>query len=64
MTENVLERLGTAESTTLVFKREDGGKIRVASMLWESTKVILRGEVLEVRNSTSRNPASARTSNT
>jgi len=40
--EKVLERLGTIESTTLVFKCEDGGKIRVTSMLWESPKVILR----------------------
>jgi hypothetical protein len=26
--EKVLERLGTTESTTLTFKREDGGKIQ------------------------------------
>jgi hypothetical protein len=50
MLENVLERLGTTESTTLALKREDGGKIRVTSLLWESPKVILRGEVLEVCN--------------
>jgi hypothetical protein len=45
-----LERLGTTESTTLLLKREDGGKIGVASMLWEDAEVILRGEVLEIRN--------------
>jgi hypothetical protein len=43
-------RLGTSQSRTLVLKREDGGKIRVASMLWPEPKVILRREVLEVRN--------------
>ena len=55
--EKVLERLGTTESTTLTLKREDGGKIRVTSLLWESPEllwespeVILRDELLEVRN--------------
>jgi hypothetical protein len=50
LTEKVLERLGTTESTTLVLKHEEGGKIRVASLLWEAPKAILRGDVLEVRN--------------
>jgi hypothetical protein len=50
MTENVLERLGTTESTTLALTRESDGKIRVTSLLWEAPKVILRNEVLEVRN--------------
>ena len=50
MTESVLERLGTTESTTLVVKREDDGKIRITSLLWPEPKVILRGEVLKVRN--------------
>jgi len=40
MLENVLERLDTTESTTLALKREDGGKIRVASLLWEGPKAI------------------------
>jgi hypothetical protein len=48
--ENVLERLGTTESTTLVVKREDDGKIRITSLLWPEPKVILKGEVLEIRN--------------
>jgi hypothetical protein len=48
--EKVLEKLGTTESTTLNVKREDGGKIRVGSLLWETPKVILHGEVLEIRN--------------
>jgi hypothetical protein len=47
--EKVLEKLETTESTTLAVKRV-GGKIRVASMLWESPKAILRGEVLEARD--------------
>jgi hypothetical protein len=50
MTETVLEKLGSTESTTLSVAREIGGKIRVASLLWETPKVILRGEVLEIRN--------------
>jgi hypothetical protein len=40
-----LRKLGTTESTTLALKREVGGKIRVGSLLWETAKVILRGEV-------------------
>jgi hypothetical protein len=48
--EKVLERMRTTESTTLAFKREEGGKIRIASLLWETPKVILPGEVLEIRN--------------
>jgi hypothetical protein len=50
MTNSVIERMGTTESTTLALKREDGGKIRRASMLWEDARVILRDEVLEVPN--------------
>jgi hypothetical protein len=50
MVEKVLEKLGTTESTTLVFKCEDDGKIRVRSLLWPEPKVILKGEVLEIRN--------------
>ena len=47
---DVLERMGTTESTTLAFKREEGGKIRVTLQLWVEPKVLLKGEVLEVRN--------------
>jgi hypothetical protein len=46
----VLERIVTTESTTLVFKRQHGGKTRVTSLLWEAPEVILKGEVLEIRN--------------
>ena len=48
--EDVLERLGTTESTTLALTREAGGKIRVTSLLWPEPKVILKDEVLEIRN--------------
>jgi hypothetical protein len=50
MTESVIEKLGSTESTTLSVARETGGKIRVASLLWDSPKVILAHEVLEIRN--------------
>ena len=50
MLKKVLERLGTIESTTLVLKREEGGKIRVASMLWQDARMILRDGLLVVRN--------------
>jgi hypothetical protein len=50
MTNSVVERMGTTESVSLILKREDGGKIRVTSQLWPEAKVILKGEVLEVRN--------------
>jgi hypothetical protein len=48
--EKVLEKLETTESATLALKREDGGKIRVASMLWEDARMILRDEVPVVRD--------------
>jgi hypothetical protein len=38
MLEKVLEHLGTTEDTTLALKREDGGKIRVTSMLWKAPR--------------------------
>jgi hypothetical protein len=46
----VLEKLGTTESPPRWPSSEDGIKIRVTSLLRETPKVILRGEVLEVRN--------------
>jgi hypothetical protein len=50
MTESVIQRLGTTEGTTLALKRDDGGKIRITSQLWAEPRVILKGEVLEIRN--------------
>jgi hypothetical protein len=48
--EKVIEKLATTEKTTLALAREEGGKIRVTSGSWEGEKVILKGQVLEVRN--------------
>jgi hypothetical protein len=50
MSETVIEKLGTTESTTLALAREADGKIRVTSLLWDTPKVILAHEVLEIRN--------------
>jgi hypothetical protein len=50
MLEKVLERLATSDDTTLVIKREDGGKMRITSRHWENARVLGRNEVLEVRN--------------
>jgi hypothetical protein len=48
--EKVLEKLATTEKTTIAIAREVGGKIRVTSGSWDGEKVILKDEVLEVRN--------------
>ena len=48
--EKVLDRLAVTEKTTLALARETDGKIRVASGSWESEKVFLRDQVLEIRN--------------
>jgi hypothetical protein len=48
--EKVLEKLATTEKTTLVLARDTEGKIRVTSGSWDGEKVILKGQVLEVRN--------------
>jgi hypothetical protein len=49
--EKVIEKLATTEKTTLAIAREEGGKIRVVtSGSWDGEKVILKGQVLEVRN--------------
>jgi hypothetical protein len=50
--EKVIEKLATTEKTTLAIAREEGGKIRVTSGSWDGERVILKGQVLEVRNST------------
>jgi hypothetical protein len=47
--EKVIEKLATTEKTTLAIAREEGGKIRVTSGSWDGEKVILKGQVLEVR---------------
>jgi hypothetical protein len=48
--EKVLEKLGTTESTTISVSREAGDKVRVTSLLWPEPKVILKDEVLVIRN--------------
>jgi hypothetical protein len=48
--DTVLERLGTTESTMLSVSRGAGGKVRVTSVLWHKPKVILKDEVLVIRN--------------
>jgi hypothetical protein len=48
--EKVIEKLATTEKTTIAIAREEGGKIRVTSGSWDREKVILKGQVLEVRN--------------
>jgi hypothetical protein len=49
-TEKVLERLATSDKVTLVIERLLNGNMRVTSGFWVNEKVILRDEVLEVRN--------------
>ena len=48
--QRVLERMGVSDGTTLSVRKEEGGKIRVRSELWDDAKVIGKDEVLEVRN--------------
>jgi hypothetical protein len=48
--EKVLERIATTEKTTIVTERSPGGKMRATSGSWDGEKVLLRDQVLEVRN--------------
>jgi hypothetical protein len=48
--EKVLEKLTVSEKTSLILAREVGGKIRVTSGSWEGEKIILKDQVLEIRN--------------
>ena len=48
--EKVIEKLAISEKLSLMLGREEGGKIRVTSGSWDGEKVILKGQVLEVRN--------------
>jgi hypothetical protein len=36
--ENVIDPMGTTESTTLSLAKVEGGKIRVVSLLWENLR--------------------------
>jgi hypothetical protein len=40
----------TSDKATIVIERLTGGKMRVTSGSWDGVKVILRDQVLEVRN--------------
>jgi hypothetical protein len=48
--EKVLEKLATSDKVTIVIERESDGKMRVTSGSWDAEKIILRDQVLEVRN--------------
>jgi hypothetical protein len=48
--EKVIEKLAVSEKTSLILAREEGGKIRVTSDSWDGEKVILKDQILEVRN--------------
>ena len=48
--EKVLEKLATSDKVTIVIERQPDGKMRVTSGSWDGEKVILRDQVLEVRN--------------
>ena len=48
--EKVLERLATTDNGTLVCEKAPKGKVRMTTSSWASEKVILKGEVLKVRN--------------
>jgi hypothetical protein len=47
-----LEKLAVTDKTTLAIEKAPAGKIRVTSSAWPDERVILKGQVLEVRMST------------
>jgi hypothetical protein len=47
--EKVLEKLATSDKVTIVIERQPDGKMRVTSGSWDGEKVILRDQMLEVR---------------
>ncbi len=49
-TEKVLEKLATSDKASIIVERQPDGKMRVTSGSWDGEKVILRDQVLEVRN--------------
>jgi hypothetical protein len=48
--EKVLEKLATSDKIGIIIERQPDGKMRVTSASWDGEKVILRDQVLEVRN--------------
>ena len=51
--EKVVEKLATSDRITIVIERQPDCKMRVASASWDGEKVLMRHQVLEVRNATS-----------
>jgi hypothetical protein len=51
--EKVLEKLAVSDKCTIVFEKQPDGKIRVTSGSWDGEKVIMRDQVLEMRNANS-----------
>lgn len=47
--EDVIEKLAYTDDTNVVVTKLDGGKFKVTSKSWDDFKVILPGEVLELR---------------
>jgi hypothetical protein len=50
--EKVLEKLATSDRITIVIERQPDGKMRVTSTSWDSERVLLGNQVLEVRYAT------------
>jgi hypothetical protein len=48
--QKVIEPLAVTDKATIVVEKAPEGKLRVTSSAWSSEKVILKDEVLEVRN--------------
>jgi hypothetical protein len=48
--EKVLERMAVTDNATLVCEKAPDGKVRVTSSAWPDERVILKDQVLEVRN--------------
>jgi hypothetical protein len=61
--EKVLERLATSDRTTIVIEKQPEGKMRVTSGSWDSEKVFLKDQVLEVRHAIRRRLATCGSQN-
>jgi hypothetical protein len=61
--EKVLERLATSDRTTIVIEKQPEGKMQVTSGSWDSEKVFLKDQVLEVRHAIRRRLATCGSQN-
>ena len=61
--EKVIKRLATSDKTTIVIERQPDGKMRVTSGSWDSEKVFLKDQVLEVRHAIRRRLATCGSQN-